>query len=79
MSGGRTPRRMVYVRWSVALLSPAMILAPAVAQERAPVPGEVETHVTQATILTTICDHGYTAKVRPPRKFTDAIKNPVAS
>jgi len=66
---------MVYVRWSVALLSPAMILAPAVAQERAPVPGEVDTHVTQATILTTICDHGYTAKVRPPRKFTEAIKN----
>src|SRR5713101_8244422 len=51
-----------------------MILAPAAAQERAPVHGEVDTHVTQATIRTTICEHGYTAKVRPPRKVTDAIK-----
>jgi hypothetical protein len=69
-----TPRRTVYLRWLVALLSPALILAPAAAQERAPVPGEVDTHVTQSTIRTTICEPGYTAKVRPPRKFTDAIK-----
>ena len=74
MSGGRTPLRIVYVRWLIALLSPALILAPAVAQERAPVPGEVDTHVTQSTIRTTICEPGYTAKVRPSRKFTDAIK-----
>ena len=74
MSGGCTPLRIVYVRWLIALLSPALILAPAVAQERAPVPGEVDTHVTQSTIRTTICEPGYTAKVRPPRKFTDAIK-----
>src|SRR5882672_1580184 len=74
MSGGRTPRRMVYVPRLIALLSPAIILAPAAAQERAPVPGEVDTHVTQATIRATICESGYTAKVRPPRKFTDAIK-----
>src|SRR5258705_13868417 len=49
-----------------------MILAPAAAQERALGPGEVDTHVTQSTIRT--CEPGYTAKVRPPRKFTDAIK-----
>jgi len=65
---------MVYVPRLIALLSPAIILAPAAAQERAPVPGEVDTHVTQATIRATICESGYTAKVRPPRKFTDAIK-----
>jgi hypothetical protein len=70
---------MVYVRWLVALLSPAMILAPAAAQERAPVPGEVDTHVTQSTIRTTICEHGYTAKVRPPRKVTDGIKRRLIS
>ena len=62
------------MRWLVALLSPALILAPAAAQERAPVPGEVDTHVTQSTVRTTICQPGHTAKVRPPRKFTDAIK-----
>ena len=69
-----TPRRTVYLRWLIALLSAALILAPAAAQERAPVPGEVDTHVTQSTIRSTICQPGYTAKVRPPRKFTDAIK-----
>jgi len=74
MSGGRTPRRMVYVRWLVALLSPALLLAPAAAQDRAPVPGEVDAQVTQSTIRTTICEHGYTTKVRPPRKVTDAVK-----
>jgi len=30
--------------------------------------------VTQATIHATICQRGYTAKVRPPRKVTDTIK-----
>ena len=74
-----TPRRTVYLRWLIALLSPALILAPAAAQERAPVPGEVDTHVTQSTIRTTICEHGYTAKVRPPRKVTDAIKRRLAN
>ena len=69
-----TPRLMVFVHWLIALLSPAMILAPAAPQERAPVPGEVDTRVTHSTIRTTICEHGYTAKVRPPRKFIDAIK-----
>ncbi len=61
--------------WLVALLSPALILAPAAAQDqRAPVPGEVDAHVTQATIRSTICERGYSAKVRPPRKVTYAIK-----
>jgi len=72
-------RHMVYLRWLIALLSPALILAPAAAQERAPVPGEVDTHVTQSTIRTTICEHGYTAKVRPPRPFTDATKRRLAN
>ena len=71
----RRRRRTAWaVRWFTALLSPALILAPAAAQERAPVPGEVDTHVTQSTIRTTICEPGYTAKVRPPRKATDAVK-----
>jgi len=34
--------------------------------------------VTQATIRNTICTRGYTARVRPPRKVTDAIKRQLA-
>jgi len=66
----------VGVRGLVALLSSGLILAPAAAEDHqhAPVPGAVDTHVTQATIHDTICQRGYTAKVRPPRQFTDAIK-----
>jgi hypothetical protein len=62
------------VRWFIALLSPALLLAPASAQDRAPVPGDVDPHVTQATMHATICQRGYTATVRPPRTVTDAIK-----
>jgi hypothetical protein len=66
--------------WLVALLGPALILASAAAQDqRAPVRGEVDAHVTQATIHSTICERGYTAKVRPPRKITDAIKRRLAN
>jgi len=34
--------------------------------------------VTQRTIRDTICQRGYTAKVRPPRKLTDAIRRTLA-
>ena len=62
--------------WFIALLSSALLLAPAAAQDhqRAPVSGMVDPHVTQATIHATICQRGYTATVRPPREVTDAIK-----
>jgi hypothetical protein len=55
-----------------------LILAPARAQDhqRAPVPGAVDSHVTQATIHS---QRGYAARVRPPRKVTDAIKRRLAN
>ncbi len=46
--------------------------------QRAQVPGELDSRVTQATIRGTICTRGYTAKVRPSRKVTDAIKRRLA-
>ena len=60
----------------VALLSAAWLVIPAHAQDhvRAPVPGDVDGWVTQATIHRTICQPGYTATVRPPRAVTDAAK-----
>src|SRR6476620_1144150 len=57
------------------------MVAPTAAQDhqRAPIPGAVDPHVTQATIHDTICQRGYTARVRPPRKVTDAIKRRLAN
>ena len=71
-----TALRTVWLRGLVALLSSGLILASAAAEDhqRAPIPGAVDSHVTQATIHDTICEPGYSAKVRPPRKFTDSIK-----
>ena len=71
-----TALRTVWLRGLVALLSSGLILAPAAAEDhqRAPVAGAVDSHVTQAAIHDTICQRGYTAKVRPPRQFTDTIK-----
>jgi len=56
------------------------LLTPATGQvhQRAQVPGEIDGRVTQATIRSTICARGYTGKVRPPRKVTDAIKRKLA-
>jgi hypothetical protein len=67
-------------RLLVALFDCALLLAPAAAQDhqRALIPGAVDPNVTQRTIRDTICRRGYTAKVRPPRKLTDAIKRRLA-
>jgi hypothetical protein len=64
----------------VALFGCALLLAPAAAQDhqRALIPGAVDPNVTQRTIHDTICQRGYTAKVRPSRKVTDAIKRRLA-
>jgi hypothetical protein len=41
---------------------------------RSVTPGAVNRAVTQATIGTTICKAGFTAKVRPPQSYTDQLK-----
>jgi hypothetical protein len=38
------------------------------------VPGVLNPDVTQATIRSTICVHGWTATVRPPVSYTNALK-----
>lgn len=38
------------------------------------VPGEINPAVTQETISKTICVSGWTTTVRPPAKYTDALK-----
>lgn len=37
-------------------------------------PGAIDSRVTQDNIATTICVTGYTAKVRPPAAYTNALK-----
>jgi hypothetical protein len=37
-------------------------------------PGVADPRVTQDNILTTICVSGYTMRVRPPSRYTDALK-----
>ena len=38
------------------------------------VPGVLNPDVTQATIGSTICVHGWTSTIRPPQSYTDALK-----
>jgi hypothetical protein len=65
---------------AVALLAYAFVgcgRRPAVAGVRAsPVltPGVLNAAVTQATIRSTICRHGWTATIRPPTSYTSALK-----
>lgn len=60
----------------MVILGVAIVLGPAAAQDdhRAPVPGALDSRVTQQTIDRTICQRGYTAHVRPPRQFTNGVK-----
>ena len=37
-------------------------------------PGVLNPDVTQATIRSTICTHGWTATIRPPVEYTNALK-----
>ena len=49
-------------------------LPPGVGLPPANVPGAVDPRVTQANIHSTICVRGYTASVRPPEAYTEALK-----
>jgi hypothetical protein len=48
--------------------------APAVLADPVRTPGVTNPAVTQATINSTICVHGWTATVRPPESYTSALK-----
>jgi hypothetical protein len=50
------------------------LIAAHVLPDPASAPGEINPDVTQATINATICVHGWTATVRPPVSYTNAIK-----
>ena len=46
----------------------------AIVADPARTPGVLNPHVTQATIRSTICTHGWTATIRPPVEYTNALK-----
>ena len=46
----------------------------AVLASRSLTPGVLNPDVTQGTIATTICVHGYTRSIRPPSEYTSGLK-----
>lgn len=52
----------------------AQLVAAHVLPDPTTTPGVLNPNVTQATIASTICVHGWTATVRPPTSYTDPIK-----
>jgi hypothetical protein len=48
--------------------------SPAVLASSTRTPGVLNAEVTQSTIVSTICKHGWTATVRPPTSYTSALK-----
>lgn len=52
----------------------AQLVAAHVLPDPTQTPGVFNPHVTQATIASTICTHGWTATVRPPTSYTNPIK-----
>jgi len=58
----------------VYLLLPAHAAAPPVLASPTLTPGALNPDVTQATIGATVCVKGWTATVRPPVSYTNALK-----
>jgi hypothetical protein len=48
--------------------------APAILADAVRTPGVLNPDVTQANIRSTICRHGWTATIRPPVDYTNALK-----
>ena len=48
--------------------------APAILADPVRTPGVLNADVTQANIRSTICRHGWTATIRPPVDYTNALK-----
>ena len=73
-----TRRGVAALLAAVVTIGPLCLPATGQDHQRAQVPGDVDSRVTQATTRSTICSRGYGAKVRPPRPITDAIKRQLA-
>jgi hypothetical protein len=74
-----TYRLLLFAAIALALLALALRAfqggaAPAVVADALRTPGVLNPEVTQATISSTICRRGWTATVRPPTDYTNALK-----
>jgi hypothetical protein len=74
-----TYRLLLTAALALALLALALRVlqgraAPAVVADAVRTPGVLNPDVTQATITSTICRRGWTAGVRPPTDYTNALK-----
>jgi hypothetical protein len=75
------PRRLLEMLVVAALVLAVVVLWPRGGGERPPfyadpvrTPGVLNAKVTQATIASTICVHGWTKTVRPPSSYTGELK-----
>ena len=81
---GEVARPVTSVDFLLALLVVAAVLlffahgrghrAPAIVADAVLTPGVLNPDVTQANIRSTICRHGWTATIRPPVDYTNALK-----
>jgi hypothetical protein len=72
--------RSIFVLCAIVLLAVAALGlprhsgAPVLRADPVRTPGVINPDVTQATIASTICQHGWTRSVRPPTDYTSELK-----
>jgi hypothetical protein len=72
---GPTSARRLHDRYSPSVLSHPKELPSGVLPRHDLTPGAVDPRITQQNIGNTICRPGYSASVRPPFKYTNAMKH----
>ncbi len=71
---GRTSERALRVRYSPSVLSQSKELPSGTLPRHDLTPGAIDPRVTPQNIGSTICRPGYSSSVRPPFKYTNAMK-----
>jgi hypothetical protein len=75
-----TTARRLLLGAAIGLVALALVLhvresrAPSIVADPVRTPGVLSGAVTQATIRSTICRHGWTRTIRPPVDYTNALK-----
>src|SRR5690348_4101337 len=72
---GRTSERALRDRYSTSVLSQSRELSSGTLPRHDLTPSAIDPRVTQQNIGSTICRPGYSASVRPPFKYTNAMNH----